>query len=267
MDQGNRMRRRAFVVGSAVAGIQLGTAGSALLGGCDAATTGQRIQLETRLASDLGQGGMVNAFGWTVHVHQALLCVADLVYLDGAPIASRWQEALLPSAHAHPGHYREGNVLGELHQPMLVDLMQGTHVLGVTEAVTGTARSAIFGFHDPSEDDLHAPDGSACFLAGTAEKDDVVLDFTAEAFSEELLSSATKRPEVDGCVFEDGQLDGDGIVTVTVGVHRWIDQIDWSLVEGDGAIDLSAHEIPHNAFVRGIKKAAAYRFSYQRRGA
>lgn len=264
MDQGNRMRRRVFVAGSALASVQLGSLALGVLGGCDGATTGKRIQLENRLTSDLVGGGMVNAFGWTVSISDALLCIADLVYLDGAPIAWRWADALVPSAHAHPGHYREGNVLGELHQPMLVDLMAGTHVLGVTEAVTGTARSAMLGFHDPNEDDLHAPDGSACFLAGTAEKDGVVLPFTAEAFTDELISSATKRPEVDGCVFEDGQLDADGIVTVTVQVHQWVDQIDFSLVESVGEIDLSAHEIPHNAFVRGIKKAAAYVFSYQR---
>jgi hypothetical protein len=72
------------------------------------------------------------------------------------------------------------------------------------------------------------------------------------------------NPFVTGCTFEDGAIDGDGSVLVTVSPSQWLDQVDFGELEpnGEEPLELVPGEIPHKAFARGLKKGAAYLFRY-----
>lgn len=154
-------------------------------------------------------------------------------------------------------------MLGEVHAPVLVGLLAGSTSLGTTEAVTGLAQSATLGFFEPEPDG--PTDGAMVTLEGIASRDgDDDRAFVVHAFAADLLSSATALPEVAGCVLAAGDLTDDGVVTLEVKVRLWLEQVDFSAVApSEGApTELVVDEAPRNAFIRGVKKAAAYAFSY-----
>jgi hypothetical protein len=262
MPRPHTLSRRVCLAGSAVALVQASSlALGAALSGCDDTTGGRRIQLEARVTSDAAESHMT-ALGWRVELDEAFLCLASIVYLEGAPVASLLSRALVPSAHAHPGHYDAGAVIGESNVVALVDLLAGETVLGVEGGVTGLAQSAAILFHDPAKEPLDAPGGAVAYLHGVANRDAVELEFIAAAPVGEVLSLTNGLPEVDGCPLDGGDIQSNGVVTLTVRTALWLDQIDFSLVPA-GEVELAAGEPPHVAFVRGVKKAAAYQFAYQ----
>lgn len=268
MDDGSGGKRRSLTRRACLAGSAFAALEAAYLGvgaaGCDDGTTGRRILLETRVESDLAEGQTLTTVdGWAVTVTRALLSVGDVVYLEGAPIAWR-PAAWIAQAHAHPGHYREGNVLGEVHAPTLVDLLAGPTSLGVTEAVTGRAQSATFGFYDPAAGEAPTEEDAVVTLEGIASRaGDDDRPFVVHVYAADLLSSATELPEVAGCVLDAGDFESDGAVTVTVRTELWLEQVDFSAVPPGESQELAADEPPRNAFVRGVKKAAAYAFTYE----
>ncbi len=260
------LSRRLLLSSTCLVALELGYLGlgaslGVSLGGCDDATGGQRIRLETVVTSDVAATPTVTtAGGWTVEVTQARLVVGDVLFLAGAPIARGFSPSgLIPSALAHPGHYQAGDVLGEAHPNLAVDLLADETSLGVSEAVSGVAQSASFGFGAAVE-----LDGAVVVLAGVARRaEEADRTFIVHVTAEEVTSSATGRPEVAGCVLAGGQLDADGRVTLTVNVGLWLEQIDFDTVPpSDEAVELVVDEPARNAFVRGVKKAAAYGFAF-----
>lgn len=249
----HRLTRRACLVGTAFASLEA----ASLALGCDVATTGTRFVLESQVTSDVTTDAVVSALdGWEVSLSRAEIGLSTLLYLEGAPVARRW--ALMRSAHAHPGHYQGGTVLGESHTRAVVDLLGGPFSLGVSEAVSGIARSVTLGF-------LDRDDTPVALVEGVARRDgDEDRVFVARAFTADLLSTATSLPEVSGCRLDDGELLGEGVVTLEVQVRRWLDQIDFSeVVAQPEPYRLAEGEPATNAFLRGVRKAAAYAFTYR----
>ncbi len=261
-----RLSRRVWLTGCALAGVE---AGHMVLGvtGCGGGTTGRRFTLETRVTADVATDPRtVTANAWEVTVSRAVLALSDLVYVEGAPVARLLR--FIRNAHAHPGHYREGDVLGEAHAPTVVDLLGAETSLGATEAVTGLARSVTLGFHDPETGAPRSPRSAVALVEGIARREgEDERAFIAHDFASDVLSSVSELPEVSGCPLQSGDFTGDGVVTLQVQVQLWLDQIDFGEVPAADAADpyeLGSAEAARNAFIRGVKKAAAYTFSYRR---
>src|SRR5262245_60607211 len=88
-------------------------------------TGGKRVVLHTRLdVDDAARKTFSTAFGWQVTLTKALVTTGPFYYFDGAPplvrldASPRYQRAArwlgLGTVHAHPGHYQEGNALGQM---------------------------------------------------------------------------------------------------------------------------------------------------------
>src|SRR5688500_12595940 len=126
-----------------------------LLAGCGE-TTGRRVSLKTRAASDLGADRtFVTGQGWSVKLDAAAIAPGAFYYFDGEPAftEARPQGALqtvlaalspIQTAWAHPGHYSAGIVLGQQLSPYSIDLLGGEVALPDGEGVTGAFRSASF---------------------------------------------------------------------------------------------------------------------------
>lgn len=259
-----RLSRRVF--GALGGGLAL-SLGQLALGvmpaGCggDSSTGGKRVELVTRVRAD--GLSFTNAFDWKIGLDVALLSLGPLRYLEGAPVTMNSIFGIR-EAHAHPGHYVEGGTLGEMLVPTTVDLTAGVTEVYRGPGVTGDALSARFTFQDPPAGDLAGElSPHVVLVEGAATSGATTLRFRASAELADI-ADAEGNPFVTGCTFEDGVIDGDGSVLVTVSPSLWLDQVDFTSLEpnGDEPIELDPESIPHKAFARGLKKGAAYLFRY-----
>lgn len=246
----------------------------------DTTTTGKRITLgtEVKLAK---APSFDNAMGWHFELTKAELSVGPLYYFDGYPIESASLEQSRPSggsvlgllggafvgvAHAHPGHYQEGTALGEMLEPSSVDLVQGSATLADADAVTGTYRSVRFTFQDPPAGPLAADLGSdVIVLEGTATKGPLTKIFRFSATGADALDASSKA-QIEGCTFTETDVEANGTVTMTVDPEVWLDlaELDGVPDSTDGnPVDVPRDDRAFNAFLRGIKKATAFVFTYQ----
>ena len=250
---------------------------SAVLSACgddeSSGTTGQRVELATRVElAPAGNGPFTNDFGFEITLERVLISVGELRYFEGEPVG--WLEPLpartwgVRSAWAHPGHYQAGTELGEMLEPVTVDLLAAPVDLALGTGVTGEYRSAWFTFAappvGPDADEL----GDAVVLVrGEATGSDLTLRFEATARESDVLDT-NDDPIVEGCPFDEQTVEGDGTVVVTIDPALWLDQVDFSRIPADETDDelvvLDPAEAPHKAFVRGLKKAAAFQFSFVR---
>lgn len=245
--------------------------GAGALAGCGT-TTGQRITLATRVVAGEGVAEpFVNEYGWSVKLTMARLSIGEIYYFAGPPVVASlrprldWRSVFaLPSAHAHPGHYTEGDALGQMLVPVAVDLVAES-ALADAEAVTGHYESARFSFESPPQGDLAAEmEGHVVWVEGEATKDGAVLRFRATAGEADILN-ADGNPFVEGCVLGPVDIEESGTITLTVHPAVWLDQVDFGAVPEDLGSDrvlLPAGEPTHKAFVRGLQKGTAYEFSY-----
>ena len=248
-------------------GVLLSFGGSQLVAcGDGEGTGGRRIELATTVEAEALD--FVNAYGQRVELRRALISIGPLQYLTGAPVARRTlieRVFGIRVAHAHPGHYVAGGVLGEMLRPASVDLAAGPASLGVGPAVTGTALSGRFSFQSPPAGDFEAELGEDLVIVeGQATLEDASLSFRTRGRLEDVVD-AHGAPVVEGCEFQNGVLDADGSVRLVVRPSLWLDQVDFSLVplaEAGNTIELEPGQSPHKAFARGLKKAAAYLFEY-----
>ncbi|MEQ9319173.1 MAG: hypothetical protein RIF41_08430 [Polyangiaceae bacterium] len=264
-------RRAALAGGSAVAFHALTTALGAAAAGCDGATTGSRVSYETLVQSDVDvDETFVTGMGWTVAIQEARIGVGYLRYAEGSAVATvpkslpcRLASLLVPEAQAHPGHYDEGATVGEMRTPRVVELLGGPRSLGVEPGVSGDARSALLRFHSDGAMNAPRPD-TVALVAGVATRDGEIRRFAAVATRDDVLSTASGEPEVAGCPLEGGPMDTDGVFHLEVQLRVWLDQVDFELLpDVVEETELAVGQSPHNAFLRGVQKAAAYRFSYQ----
>ncbi len=229
----------------------------------DAETGGKRVAL----ASSIGVQALdfTNAYGFELELSSVLLSMGPLRYLEGAPVALFPDFRWIRSAHAHPGHYVEGDTLGEMLTPVTVELAHGVTELGTGAGVTGFARSARFLFQFPAEGELAGMLGESVVLVeGTATSGREKRVFRARAALEDVVD-ADGHPFVAGCAFENGDIRDDGVVRLTVWPSVWLDQVDFGELPADAAApsELDPNTTPHKAFTRGLKKAAAYVFAYE----
>lgn len=235
------------------------------------ATTGRRVVLATTVeVAPAAEARFTNAFGFEIMLDRVLISVGELRYFAGAPIGRR-DPPLAPGltglrlVHAHPGHYVAGDELGEMLDPLTVDVLAGPAALPDGQGITGEYLSASFCFASPPVGNL-ADDlgGAVVIVSGIAAGADLEIAFEVSATHDQVLDTYGE-PLIAGCPFTAATVDRDGTVILTVDPTLWLDQVDFSrepdVVTGDSVV-LDPAEVPHEAFVRGLKKAAAYAFSF-----
>lgn len=127
---------------------------------------------------------VVTDLGWSVAFEQARVTVADLRFTtageihenrqtdSGAQLLSQLLEAFLPLAHAHPGHYQGGEVIGELPGTFVIDFAnEDDRELGLATLITGDYTAVNFAFGRAGTDQVAETDellGHTALLRGTA---------------------------------------------------------------------------------------------------
>lgn len=261
-----RHPRRALLVGGGALAVEATRLGAGLLlSACgDPSTGGERVVIASRAKSDLAENPVVdNGLGWTIEVTRAELALDHLYYVSGPPAGLAWRPVdllAIPSAHAHPGHYDSGDVLGELEEAVSIDLLGPEVLLGEGPGVTGQARSAIVALGHLGGEDA----ALAVVLEGVASQGDVEIPFRAEVAQNSIDHPTSHLPEIDGCPLDDGKIESNGTVLLEVSVAVWLDRIDFAEVSvpGSGMAVLEPGTPPHNAFQRGLVKALGYHFTY-----
>lgn len=238
-------------------------------------TGGRRIALDTRVALAADGSAFTTAAGWDVTLTRAVVSTGAFYYFDGAPpavsIAPRSSRRLalgllgLGEAQAHPGHYHTGDALGQMLEPWSVDLLAGTATLPAGDGVTGTYRSARFSFGSPPAGPLAAELGAHAALAeGVASRNGTLVRFRAVADLADVARSAAEG-NVDGCQFDELDVEGSGVVTLTVHPKAWFDLVDFAALppSSDGApVEFPAGSQPQVAFAQGLAQLSAYGFSF-----
>jgi hypothetical protein len=254
-------------------------------------TPGFRVTLDTQVEL-AGAPTFENAFGWEISLSKIAVSTGPLYYFSGAPIesvarsleqrpalrapSSPWDWGLgawAPRpAYAHPGHYDPGDAKGEMLEPASFDLAKGPFSLPSGDGTSGMYRSARFAWGSPPQGALAAELGSRVLvLEGTASRasgDTTVSKVFRLAASASDVLDAADEPVLEGCTFDEVDVQGDGLVTIEVDPRVWLDQADFSDVPqsaGDDPVDVPADLEAARAFARGIKKSTAFTFRFTAR--
>ncbi len=134
--------------------------------------------------------------GWTIEFEQVRMAIGELEFTTAGEVhqakqasGGAWSNAgavllglVLPSAHAHPGHYQGGEVIGELPGAFVLDFIAGEGAeLGKATLIVGEYTAANFLFRRASADELAPGDpltGHTAILAGTATQGEQAIAFT-----------------------------------------------------------------------------------------
>jgi hypothetical protein len=224
-----------------------------------------------------GSDNFVTALGWRIHLQRVLLSSGRFDYFDGAPsLASNSKPRLrqyalalfgIGTAHAHPGHYQAGNVLGQMLQPTTFDLFAGTTRLADGEGITGVYRSARFSFHTPQGSKFGDELGPhVALLQGSAAAEGQDTRYFQLDVPLAAIERSAAKGRVDGCVFDEVTVDADGTVSVEIDPVVWFELVDFSDVEpGSKAspIVLAEDSQPAIAITQGLSQLSAYHFTYR----
>lgn len=173
--------------------------------GCQASEA-PRVELPV-VADGSGIEPITNDLGWTITLTSARVAMADIRFTTAGEVhegrnasLGAWVLALLlPSAHAHPGHFQGGEVIGELPGEFVLDFVDGSGAeLGVATLIVGRYTAADFVFRRARAEELAADDplaGHTAVLSGSASKDGQTIEFSA------LIDSPEER-ELVGAPFD-----------------------------------------------------------------
>lgn len=243
------------------------------------ATSGNRVVLDTRVELAPNGQSFTTARGWDVSLSRILISTGPLYYFDGAPplarVAPRLRRKAWPSpldalgvseALAHPGHYKAGEALGQMLESWSVDLLAGGAELPAGDGVTGVYRSASFSFTSPPEGPLaNAMESHAAIVEGVAERAGMApLRFAATADLADIERSAANG-YIDGCQFDELDIERSGRVSVRVNPKIWFDLVDFAELApaaGDAVVHFPDGSQPKIAFALGLAQLSAYEFSF-----
>jgi len=249
-----------LVVGGPIAGCADDDGGSG--------TTGKRIALEVKIAASSDSKQFTNTQGWAVAITKADIATGALYFYDGATLfagrntPAKW--SMVRTAHAHPGHYVPGNARGEMRTSSSADLMVGA-ALGKGDGISGPVRSATFTFGTPPSGGPAASElgANVIVLEGTAAKGAEIRVFRAEILPDEVKDGKGIM-QIEGCPFAETDMQANGVVTVTIKIPMWFEQVAFDAVPAstDGKPVLLTDGLARNQLVRGTKAGLAYSFAY-----
>ncbi len=170
---------------------------SLLLVACGEPTEAPRVTLPV-VVDGSGVTPVTTDLGYEVQVTTLRVAVSDLVFTVAGEVhtASVWDRistalastttlassALIPQAHAHPGHYQGGEVTGELRGDFVLDWTADDGVeLGAANLIAATYSAANFTFGHGAADTLGDDDplvGHTAIVAGVATRDSDSVTFT-----------------------------------------------------------------------------------------
>ena len=200
------------------------------------------------------QTKLPNDHGYTVAITRARLHIGPVYFYSGEPLFTRRAEdpwylriiraaAPVGTAHAHPGHYQEGDALGELLTSRSFDLLGKTPVtFGTAAGVTGAYRSAQVNLSPASG-------GHTVEVAGTASKGSHQVTFSA---------TLDLTEKVKGIAFGARVTAAPGRVRIAVDLACWLERVDVSRLSGTGTATFQAGSQAQNALRRGVVNTSAY---------
>jgi len=162
-----------------------------LLAACNEPTEAPRVELPVVVDAG-GLKPVTTDLGYQIEVTEARMAFKNLAFTIAGELhtnethaQSVWQtlsRALLPTAHAHPGHFGGGEVTGELPGKFVVDFFEDDgQQLGLATLLAGTYRGANFTFSRASEEHLDPDDplaGHTAIISGTATRNGASTAFT-----------------------------------------------------------------------------------------
>ncbi|HEY6880041.1 MAG TPA: hypothetical protein VI299_18580 [Polyangiales bacterium] len=242
-------------------------------GGSDT-TTGRPIALANavRAAPEIA-GPFATETGWTVQLSKAAVSIGALYYFDGEPAfvrreaPTRWLASALGLgiARAHPGHYFAGIAVGQMTTPSFADLLADTTMLPAGDGISGAFRSARLQLATAErEPALSMLGGGVAIAEGIARNGTREVFFRVRASFDDVARSVSQGA-VDGCVFEEADVEGDGVVTMTVVPHVWFNLVDFTDVAAGSTVaptELTAGSTAQIAFSLGVAQLSAYRFAF-----
>ena len=166
-------------------------AGILLLTACGEPQEPPRVELEV-FTDASGLETVVTDLGYEVELTEARLVLENLEFTIAGELHSSilrsLSQALLPTAHAHPGHHQDGDVTGELRGRFIIDwTADADAVLGNATLLAGDYKAANFSFErGAAADGLAEADpllGHTAILRGRASKDGERFDFVARIVS------------------------------------------------------------------------------------
>lgn len=189
--------------------------------------------------ASLAPGG-VNDHGWAATVTSATARIETVRFFTGKVLISRFRfdpySLIGGTAWAHPGHYLQGEALGELLTGKDIDLLSASPVeLGLAEAVTGEYGSVQLGL-------------GAVRVAGTATKAGQTVVFESATF--------TPAEPLEGIAFDRVVRDEEGRVHLDVKLQTWLSRIDFST-------PFTADGEAYNGFVRGVEDTSSYEVTWK----
>jgi hypothetical protein len=276
-----RASRRALRIAALSVVTSAGALGLAL--GIEACSTGEtsgdRVVLDTRVELAPNAQSFTTAMGWDVTLSRILISTGPFYYFDGPPPVVQvvpklrrtpWPsplEVLGPSeAFAHPGHYKAGDALGQMLDSWSIDLLAGGADLPAGAGVTGIYRSASFSFTAPPEGPMaDAMESQAAIAEGVAARPGMApLRFVASAQLADIERSAADG-YIDGCQFEEVDIEQGGRVVVRVNPKVWFDLVDFAELgpaANDTPVPFPQDSQPKLAFALGLAQLSAYEFSF-----
>jgi hypothetical protein len=227
-----------------------------LLAAACAGTGEQRTSFPLEAAGIDPAEAVTGDLGWTVALETASMSLGPVYFFEGDPLFARrtiWDRLLgIRVAHAHPGHYQQGEALAQLLEAAQVDLMSPSPArLGTAEGVTGAYRSASVGIHPPAA-------GPTIELAGTATREGEAVEFGARLDLDLDVEGIAFARDVDG---------SPGRVRIGIDVNRWLLRADFAeLVGEESPVELVEGTQSWNALVRGVDNTSAYVFEWIEEG-
>jgi hypothetical protein len=215
------------------------------LAACGVETNETRTSFELQIgATSASRSDVLSDDGYRVTFDEATLWVGPIRFYSGDPLFARAASraakgstlaariatgmaalslgaALLdtPSAHAHPGHYQQGDTLAEWLATQRVDLLASTPVvLGRARGVTGDYRSMSITLTEPAA--AASSSGQTLGLAFTAEKDGRVVRARADFNVAREVSGVAVDPSIGA--------NGAGVARVEVDLAALVARIDFA---------------------------------------
>ncbi len=220
--------------------------------GCGAPVTTEAVRRTFPLEVLVTAPTAPNDNGWTIAEVSGTAQLASLRFFTGKVLISRWWNPLdlvVAPAFAHPGHYMEGEALGEATTPLSVDLSVRTaQAWQVANAVTGSYGSAQLTYAT-----------SGLRVRGTATKAGQTVRFDTGTL-------VPPRP-LEGLKF-DRQMDTSaGTVRVQLDLGVMLSRVDFSqpgaTAGADGVVLLAPTSVAFNGFDRGVLDTGSYTISWQ----
>ncbi len=240
-------------------------------------TPGFRVTLETQAELVAGPT-FTNAFDWEITLSKVYVSSGAIYYFDGSPIESAsiskpstmsklgFLNPFAPTvAYAHPGHYQPGEAKGEMLEATSFELVAGSAKLAAGEGTSGLFRSARFTFNAPATGPEASELGNKVLVVeGTAVKGALSKVFRLEGGEADVLDAADE-PAIEGCTFDEVDVESDGVVTIHFNPEVWLDQAEFDTVadstDGEPVL-VPSDDVAAKSFVRGIKKSSAITFSF-----